>query len=228
MTQPRSTSSPADALGATIANQSSRLSALETVAHRHDPPLSAFVPTGIIVPFAGGVAPDTWLLCFGQTISRTTYSALFSVIGTTYGVGDGSTTFGLPDLRGRVVAGQDNMGGTPASRVTSGSSGIDGLTRGAAGGSETMTHTHSATSQGGDLRTPVGASAGDPGSISYQAAGVLSPPGPANAGSYTLFAGWTFATRGYNHYTPVYGTVSAASNAINMQPTIILNYIIKA
>jgi microcystin-dependent protein len=62
-------------------------------------------PTGTVTAFAGGSAPTGYLLCNGANVSRTTESALFSVIGTIYGVGDGSTTFTLPDLRGRVVAG---------------------------------------------------------------------------------------------------------------------------
>src|SRR3990167_8716026 len=73
---------------------------------------------GVVVSFAGSTAPSKWLLCYGQAISRTTYAALFAVISTTYGVGDGSTTFDLHDLRGRVVAGKDDMGGTSANRLT--------------------------------------------------------------------------------------------------------------
>jgi microcystin-dependent protein len=104
------------------------------------------VPSGVVVPFAGNSAPSGWLLCAGQAVSRATYAELFSAIGTTYGAGDGSTTFGLPDLRGRSVFGLDNMGGTVAGRVTSGISGISGTALGAAGGSEAMhSHSHTAT-----------------------------------------------------------------------------------
>lgn len=64
--------------------------------------LSQFLtPTGMISPFAGSTAPDNWLLCDGANVSRTDYSRLFDLIGTTYGSGDGSTTFTLPDLRSR-------------------------------------------------------------------------------------------------------------------------------
>jgi microcystin-dependent protein len=63
------------------------------------------MPTGAIIDFGGSAAPTGFLLCNGTAISRTTYSALFNVIGTTYGTGDGSTTFNLPDLRGRVAVG---------------------------------------------------------------------------------------------------------------------------
>lgn len=55
------------------------------------------VPTGTLTPFAGNTAPDGWLKCDGSAISRTTYAALFAVIGTTYGAGDGSTTFNIPN-----------------------------------------------------------------------------------------------------------------------------------
>lgn len=93
--------------------------------------------TGTVLDFAGSTAPDGWLLCYGQPVSRATYANLFTAIGTTYGAGDGSTTFNLPDCRGRVHAGKDNMGGTAANRLTNsgtGNPGIDGATLGAAGG----------------------------------------------------------------------------------------------
>lgn len=64
------------------------------------------LPIGCIVPFTSDVVPENWLLCNGQAVSRTDYDLLFSIIGTTYGVGDGSTTFNLPDLRGRVPLGK--------------------------------------------------------------------------------------------------------------------------
>ena len=63
---------------------------------------------------AGSTAPAGTLLCYGQAISRTDYVGLFTVIGTTYGVGDGTTTFNVPDLRGTVPAGKTNMGGSIA------------------------------------------------------------------------------------------------------------------
>lgn len=66
---------------------------------------NAGIPTGTVSAFAGSSAPTGYALCDGSAVNRTTQAALFAVIGTTYGVGDGSTTFNLPDLRGRVVAG---------------------------------------------------------------------------------------------------------------------------
>lgn len=67
--------------------------------------VAATLPAGMIVPYAGSTAPDGWLLCDGSAVSRTTYSTLYSMISTTYGSGDGSSTFNLPDLRGRVPIG---------------------------------------------------------------------------------------------------------------------------
>ena len=73
---------------------------------------------GAIMAYAGASAPSGWLLCNGAAINRTTYATLFSIIGETYGVGNGNTTFNLPDLRGRFPLGLDNMGGgTSADRV---------------------------------------------------------------------------------------------------------------
>lgn len=75
-------------------------------------------PTGALMMYAGATAPTGWLLCYGQAISRSTYARLFTAISTAYGTGDGSTTFNVPDLRGRLPLGKDNMGGSSADRVT--------------------------------------------------------------------------------------------------------------
>jgi len=60
---------------------------------------------GLVLPYAAATAPSGWLLCQGQVANRTTYKRLYDVIGTNYGIGDGSSTFNLPDLRGRVPVG---------------------------------------------------------------------------------------------------------------------------
>ncbi len=65
------------------------------------------VPTGTILPYAGTTAPTGFVLCQGQAISRTTYAKLFTICGTTYGIGNGTTTFNVPDMRGRVPVGCD-------------------------------------------------------------------------------------------------------------------------
>ena len=71
------------------------------------------VPSGSIIAFGGAAAPDAgWLLCDGSDVNRTTYARLFAAIGTAYGTGNGSTTFGLPDLRDRVLLGKGSNNGT--------------------------------------------------------------------------------------------------------------------
>jgi len=64
------------------------------------------LPAGMLVPYGGSTAPSGWLLCDGVAVSRTTYATLFAVVGTSYGAGDGSTTFNLPDMQGRVAVGK--------------------------------------------------------------------------------------------------------------------------
>jgi microcystin-dependent protein len=103
------------------------------------------LPSGLVQQTASSSAPSGWLLCDGSAISRTTYSSLYTAIGTTYGTGDGTTTFNIPDLRGRVIAGKDDMGGTAANRLTNFSSAfgnisVAGATLGAVGGNEKHTH----------------------------------------------------------------------------------------
>lgn len=66
------------------------------------------IPTGSIMQFAGATAPTGFLICDGSAISRDNYSDLFDTIGTTYGTGDGSTTFNIPNLKGRVAVGKDS------------------------------------------------------------------------------------------------------------------------
>lgn len=71
---------------------------------------AALAPIGAVVPFWGLQEPAGWLLCKGQAVSRATYKELFAVIGVRSGAGDGSTTFNVPDLRGRVVYGVGDSG----------------------------------------------------------------------------------------------------------------------
>ena len=90
---------------------------------------ASILPTGVILPYGASNAPNGWLLCDGSAVSRTTFASLFAVLtanGTTfpYGSGDGSTTFNLPDLRGRFPRFNDSMGnqgisGVPAAGAAS-------------------------------------------------------------------------------------------------------------
>lgn len=98
------------------------------------------IPAGTEAAYHGGAVPPGWLLMYGQVVAITDYPRLFGVLGTRYG-GDGVATFGIPDSRGRATIGRDDMGGTPANRVTTAGSGLDGATLGAVGGGESVTLT---------------------------------------------------------------------------------------
>lgn len=115
---------------------------VEEVLHELQDNIDAIniTPTGVVTMWTTDAAPAGWLLCYGQAVSRETYAPLFAVIGDTFGVGDGSTTFNLPDMRGRFPLGKDNMGGSSANRVTN----TDADTLGGADGDETkdLAHTH--------------------------------------------------------------------------------------
>ena len=169
---------------------------------------TAGVPSGAVLDFAGSSVPTYYLLCYGQAVSRTTYAALFSAIGTTYGTGDGSTTFNLPDCRGRVIAGQDNMGGTAANRITNAVSAITGTTLGAAGGDQNVQlHTHGVSDPGHNHSYTFGGNGAAAGSPNYT----------CGAGANTTGTSTTGIT------IQNYGTGSSA----NVQPTMIMNKIIK-
>ena len=78
------------------------------------------MPSGSIIAFGGAAAPDAgWLLCDGSNVSRSTYARLFAAISTAYGTGDGSSTFGLPDLRDRVLLGKGTNNGTVGTEIQS-------------------------------------------------------------------------------------------------------------
>ena len=163
-------------------------------------------PAGAIEAYAGSTAPTGWLLSFGQAVSRTTYANLFAVISTTYGSGDGSTTFNLPDMRGRAVAGVDNMGGTAASRLTS-TVLTASNTLGATGG--TQTHTLTAAQSGVPAHS--------------------HPISVANVSNFTGIIGSTGhgGTVTYTASTDNNTAANASSAHPITQPTIVLNYIIK-
>lgn len=175
---------------------------------------SSGVPSGAMTGYGGTSAPSGWLLCDGSAISRTTYASLFSAIGTTFGVGDGSSTFNLPDMRGRVAVGKDDMGGSAASRLTTAGSGVDGATLGATGGTQSITltaaqsglpsHDHAAGTLAG---LPISSSSGS-------ASGIVTANTDASGSAIT---GSTAASGG-----------SAASTAhANVPPALVANYIIK-
>ena len=146
------------------------------------------LPVGVVTPYAGEKIPTGWLVCDGREVSRTQYADLFACVGDKHGAGDGSTTFNLPDMRGRVVAGLSNNNdvlsgamnlgqplGTQTHKLT-----ID----------EMPSHTHSYTA--------------------HHSLGASGTGGDAQLRSKSASTGTSGGSKAHN----------------NVQPTIILNYII--
>ena len=170
-------------------------------------------PTGVSLTYRGGNVPPGYLLEDGAAISRSAYPALFAQIGTTYGGGDGSTTFNKPDSRGRIDVGRDNMGGAPANRITNSGSSIDGLTLGASGGSQTTTVSIAVGGTASGLLTGYAVQ-----NLASQVAAAASGDGASSVG--------------HDHAVTVTGTMdvnaSGISNAFSIvQPSVVANKMIR-
>jgi len=155
-------------------------------------------PIGSVVAYAGSVAPSGYLLCDGSAVSRSTYAKLFAIIGTTYGSGNGSTTFNVPDLRGRVAVGKN--AGSFASLGSTGGEENHTMTI-----NEMPAHKHT-TSVNSDV---------EPANITgYAAAG------------HSVFVGTdrVFTTKNYDSAMQ---TTGGGAPFNNLQPYIVLNQIIK-
>lgn len=173
--------------------------------------------TGDVKATARATAPIGWLLCDGAAVSRSTYSPLFAAIGTTYGAGDGSTTFNLPDLRGRVPVGVDGA----AARLTAND------TLGAAGGEEkhalligeTPAHTHG---DGGTLHASGLEWQPRSGGVQANAANDYhSQPG------VTAVDGWSADVAVQSSVLGTTGSAGGGGSHNTMQPYQVVNWLIK-
>lgn len=166
-------------------------------------PPEMLMPVGVVLPYVSSSAPNGWLNCEGQELYRGDYPALFAVIGTTYGAGNGTTTFRIPNLSGRVVVGQGS------------GSGLTARSMGATGGAETHTltseempsHSHTSNAVGGTL-------------------GLMTADGNNTAGG-----GLDASAVEPNLYaSPAALSIDSVGDGDahnNMQPFAVLNYIIK-
>jgi len=181
------------------------------------------VPVGSVMDFAGSSAPSGWLLCYGQSLSTSTYASLFAVIGYTYG-GAGAS-FNTPDYRGTTLAGKDNMGGVSAGRigtVSTDSGTIVGTTLGSRGGSST--HTQSTGEMPFHAHTATSTDAGH--THTYGTPTLTGLSGIQSGNNYTN----ANATTGLG-FASITTTVDANGGSVAMawlQPTMIVNKIIYA
>tara|TARA_R110002020_G_scaffold153975_4_gene333469 strand:- start:811 stop:1380 length:570 start_codon:yes stop_codon:yes gene_type:complete len=170
---------------------------------------ATYVATGTIVPYTHGTAPTGYLECDGSAVSRSTYATLFTLIGTTYGAGDGSSTFTLPDLKDKVIYGK--------------SSSVSLAATGGSADATLVSHNHTATS-----------SVSDSGHFHLSAQGTEFPQngssgtanGPDGLRSGDPVGKTSTATTGITVSTSIASNGSSATNA-NLQPYLCLKFMIK-
>lgn len=206
--------------------------------------LDTAMPVGAVISYAGASAPAGWALCDGSALSRSTYAALFAALGIAHGAGDGSTTFNLPDLRGRfaLAAGQgagglsnrvlaDKNGNTETHTLSSSempSHSHGASTSGAGGHSHTYSgttggvgdHTHAAYGEAGS------AWMGDTWQYSDMAGILGASTLPAGAHSHS-YSGSTSSQTDHTHPVTVNNQGGGTAHN-NMPPFYVLTYIIKA
>ena len=166
------------------------------------------IPTATIVPWSSASVPTGFLECNGQTVSRSTYSALFAIIGTTYGAGDGSSTFLVPDLQNNVAVGKSNnkaLASTGGANTVASTGNVGGSTANATlSTAQLASHSHPG---GGN---PSGAVRGNP--MGYSAA--VTPGNTGNTGS------------GQGHSHNMSANFSGDATSV-LQPYLTVIYIIK-
>ena len=184
-----------------------------TLVNENFDKIDAYIP-GVIQMYAGSSAPNGWLICNGQAVSRTTYAALYAVIGTTYGAGDGSTTFNVPNLVNKTVRGASTVGSTGGSdTVTLSTANMPAHTHGvgslatASGGA----HTHTIASyKSGSLS----------GSISYIET--------SSRGAISTMSGVINSAGAHTHtISGATASVGSGSAVTITNPYVMLHYIIK-
>ena len=185
------------------------------------------VAVGAIMEYGGSTAPTGWIFALGQNVNRATYPALFTVYGTTFGAGDGISTFGVPDEQGRVVAGRSSGTSRLTTTYFGASSGQNDTGVGSIGGAESQALTAAQLATHAHVVT-------DPGhlhiSSSTTAFAGTTTGGAASGGGFTAIAGPSIAIHALTTTSSTTGiTVANAGSGEahnNVQPTIVMNKII--
>lgn len=186
--------------------------------------IANILPIGSVIDLAGPSAPAGWLLCYGQAVSRTDYAALFAAIGTQYGIGDGSTTFNVPDLRGCVTAGNESMGGSPSGRLSTFFGSIAQTLGGFLGVSN-----HTLTKDQMPVHNHTGGTSSD-GAHAHNIGADYIGSGTSSTGGYIrpTGTGATTSTDGEHTHTLLINSEGGGAAHTNAQPTRMMNKIIKA
>jgi len=213
------TFSGASTFGSTVTLDADPTLALQAATKQYvDSTVASGVPTGVLTMWPTGTAPTGWLLCNGAAVSRTTYAALFAAIGTTFGAGDTTTTFNLPDYRDRMPIGANTI----AASV------------GATGGSANATlvsHSHSTSDPGSFITGSFGIDAGGSAGILSGGSGAftvinLTTKFVQEGGTSTNRFGRGLSMTAGSHTHTISTEGSSATNA-NMPPYLGINFIIK-
>jgi microcystin-dependent protein len=202
-------------------------SAVQTQINTANTAITNNTPVGAVTMWVAADAPTGWTLCQGQAISRSTFGSLFTVIGTTYGAGDGSTTFNLPDLRGRVPMGAGlgrNVAGNAdlATSRTLGQRVSDAQTvtlTAEQSGLPDHVHNMISENQGGANPATVAVGSGQTGIVGWEAGPGLATGFETSLNStfqYAIGVGGVFG-----------GAKNASSSHENTQPSTVINFIIK-
>ena len=220
-------------------------SAIQTQINTVNTALTTNTPAGVVNMWVGSSAPTGWLLCDGSAVSRTTYSALFAVIGTTYGAGDTTTTFNLPDLLGRVPMGA-GAGTGLTSRTLGAELGAESTTltsshipehghtinHGHTGSGSTSIsggdHAHTITSKWSGAQTHDHAGTGSVGSVSSGSdqSGGTETQTSVNSAGHSHTASTSVTVDSMTGSSGNYGTASPTA-VTAVQPSTVVNFIIK-
>jgi microcystin-dependent protein len=202
---------------------------------------SSITPVGVIRLFSGSTAPNGWLICNGDAVSRSAYSDLFKIIGTTYGSGNSNSTFTLPDMRGRCPIGV-GTGASLTARTLGSNVGAETATLSEANmashthattvGTQSANHTHTGTSGtvSADHTHGWGRNVGSSGSYGLRDGANRSANGYPNTQGVNVdhSHGTTTGTESANHTHSVTNSSTGSGTPVGiMLPSIVVNFIIK-